>query len=307
MSAWGIPAAGSAWASQVDDEEAENGGELEAPSEKEPVKPAKFTPSARAAAAAGGGGLAPPIDSASAFPSLGESLSIKETKAERKAKKKLSLAEFMAPSSDGGSGGGGYRPLGASSSSLASASTALLPTAPRARVEGEDDDRDGRGQRLGGAFKDGEHRYAAQDSRSRSRERGGFGDRERGERRGGEKEKRERDEREKRRAREGEKERRKKRKQKKLTLSLSRRLFNKKQALTPRTATRRAPPAPSSRATGAARRSLSLRPPTSATVVATAPAAAAAVSAAAAEGAASRRPTAPTATCPPRTATGPRA
>ena len=133
MSAWGLPAAGSAWASQVDDEEAENGGELEAPSEKEPVKPAKFTPSARAAAAAGGGGLAPPIDSASAFPSLGESLSIKETKAERKAKelkakKKLSLAEFMAPS------GGGYRPPGASSSSsLASASTALLPTAPRAR------------------------------------------------------------------------------------------------------------------------------------------------------------------------------
>ena len=200
MSAWGLPAAGSAWASQVDDEEAENGGELEAPSEKETAKPAKFTPSARAAAAAGGGGLAPPINSAAAFPSLGESLTIKETKAERKAKeqkakKKLSLAEFMAPSSGGGGGsgsGGGYRPPGASSSSSAAASTALLPTAPRARAEGEDDDRDGRGgQRLGGAFKDGEHRYAAQD-RSRSRERGGggFGDRERGERRGGEKKKR---------------------------------------------------------------------------------------------------------------------
>jgi hypothetical protein len=82
MSAWGVPPAGSAWATQVDEEEAANGGELAAPAPAPPpAAPApstKFVPRSAAERALGG---------EAAFPSLGESLAIKETKAEKRRKR----------------------------------------------------------------------------------------------------------------------------------------------------------------------------------------------------------------------------
>jgi len=184
MSAWGAPA-GGAWATQVDEEEAANGGELAAPSHAPPEKPAgpsKFV--ARSAAERALGGEA-------AFPSLGEAINIKETKADKRkkelksARQKMTLAEFQAgdaPGGGGGGGGGAFRPSRAGGprpgAPLGDNVLASLPTAPRARGEGDDSG-------MGGAFKDygGDRGGGRDDGRSdRPGRSGGFGDRE--ERRG---------------------------------------------------------------------------------------------------------------------------
>lgn len=179
MSAWGVPPAGSAWATQVDEEEAANGGELAAPSPAAaaapaPAGPSKFVPRSAAERALGG---------EAAFPSLGESLNIKETKAEKRkkelkqARQKMTLAEFQA--GDAPSAGGAFRPSRAGGprpgAPLGDDILASLPTAPRARGEGED-------APMGGAFRDyGGDRGGGREERPTDRRgAGGFGEERRG-------------------------------------------------------------------------------------------------------------------------------
>ena len=105
MSAWGAPQ--GAWANQVDEEEAENGGELD------PVP---------------GVSTAFPALGDTSFPSLGEAITAKDTKRDRKQKggpQKMSLGSFMA-----------------------APEKVVLPTGPRERAEGEEERRG-----LGGGFK----------------------------------------------------------------------------------------------------------------------------------------------------------
>lgn len=116
MSAWGGPPSSGAWANQVDEEEAANGGELD------PV-PGVTTPFPS---------LGQQNDSS--FPSLGDSLTVKESKKERRKKQggvqKMSLGNFMAAGKEN--------------------EKIDLPTRPRERAEGEEDRRGGG---LGGGFK----------------------------------------------------------------------------------------------------------------------------------------------------------
>ena len=110
MSAWGgLPASG-AWANQVDEEEEANGGQLD----PVPGRQTSF-----------------PALGDSSYPSLGESVTVKDSKRERKSKKavpqKMSLGSFMAAETE----------------------KSDLPTRPRERAEGEEDKRGG----LGGGFK----------------------------------------------------------------------------------------------------------------------------------------------------------
>ena len=117
--AWGLPTSG-AWANQVDEEEQDRGGELEAPTSK-PV--ATFSHDA-------------------AFPSLDEAVKKKDSKKEKKAKpQKMNLADFQTS----------YKPPSASRRPTVNDDQILssLPTAPRTR--GDDD---GPSAGLGGAFKD---------------------------------------------------------------------------------------------------------------------------------------------------------
>ena len=117
--AWGMPTSG-AWANQVEEEEQDRGGELEAPTSK-PV--ASFSHDA-------------------AFPSLGEAVKKKDSKKEKKAKPtKMNLADFQTS----------YKPPSASRRPTVNDDQILssLPTAPRTRG---DDDAPSAG--LGGAFKD---------------------------------------------------------------------------------------------------------------------------------------------------------
>lgn len=117
--AWGMPTSG-AWANQVDEEEQDRGGELEAPTSK-PV--ATFSQNA-------------------AFPSLGEAAKKKDNKKDKKAKPtKMNLADFQTS----------YKPPSASRRPTVNDDQILssLPTAPRTRG---DDDAPSAG--MGGAFKD---------------------------------------------------------------------------------------------------------------------------------------------------------
>ena len=118
MSAWGAPQPGSAWASQMEEKEA---ADAPAPvADSFPVLGAKEE----------------------AFPTLGAAKSAKKGK-----KQTMSLAEFAASPAGGGSSGS-YR---APTSRAAVPDVGLiLPTGPRARAEGEDEQR----QTLGGAFRD---------------------------------------------------------------------------------------------------------------------------------------------------------
>ncbi len=117
--AWGMPTSG-AWAQQVEEEEKDQGGEIEAPTSK-------------------------PMASFSheqAYPSLGEAVKKKDSKKDKKAKpQKMNLADFQTS----------YKPPSASRRPAASDDKILssLPTAPRAR----DDDEPASGG-MGGAFKD---------------------------------------------------------------------------------------------------------------------------------------------------------
>ena len=113
MSAWGPPSSG-AWANQVDEEEEENGGELDpvpAPS------PAAF----------------PALGGETAFPALGESINIRDSKKDRKQKKvkqTMPLQAFVAA--------GRKEP-----------EVVNLPTGPRQRTAEEEERRGG----LGGGFR----------------------------------------------------------------------------------------------------------------------------------------------------------
>ena len=120
---WGAPPTTGAWAAQVEEEEAANGGELEPmPTPVEAPKPFR----AGGADRAGFSALAP-----EAFPSLGETANVKETKKDKKKKQqKMSLTSFMA------------------ASTARKEEVINLPTAPRAR---SDDDAPKAG--LGGGFK----------------------------------------------------------------------------------------------------------------------------------------------------------
>lgn len=111
MSAWGQPPKTGAWAAQVDEEEEENGGELAPP-------PAVEFP------ALGG--------DAQAFPSLGETAGMKESKRDRKKRQvqKMSLGAFV-------------------SAGRKEVDVVNLPTAPRARADGDEEKKDG----LGGGFR----------------------------------------------------------------------------------------------------------------------------------------------------------
>ena len=113
MSAWGAAPKSGAWATQVDEEEEENGGILA------PI------PAASAVPALGGD---------QSFPSLGEVASMKETKKDRKKKtvQKMPLGAFVA--------------AGAKARDTSDVS---LPTAPRTRTEEEEEKSRG----LGGGFK----------------------------------------------------------------------------------------------------------------------------------------------------------
>ena len=117
--AWGMPTSG-AWANQVEEEEQDRGGELEAPTSK-PV--ATFSQNA-------------------AFPSLGEAVKKKDSKKEKKAKPtKMNLADFQTS----------YKPPSASRRPTVNDDQILssLPTAPRTRGDDE-----GPSAGMGGAFKD---------------------------------------------------------------------------------------------------------------------------------------------------------
>lgn len=85
-----------------------------------------------------------------AFPTLGETKDKKVSKKKQKGQV-LSLSEFNAGAASsiggGGGGGGAYRPVGARAVDLDSIQ---LPTGPRARAEGEEDDRR---PGLGGGFR----------------------------------------------------------------------------------------------------------------------------------------------------------
>lgn len=115
MSAWGAKPTAGAWATQVDEEEEENGGELA------PVPAAAV----QQFPALGG--------DKKAFPSLGETATLKDTKKERKKRQvqKISLGAFVAA-------GKKKEP-----------EVINLPTAPRARSDNDEEKRDG----LGGGFK----------------------------------------------------------------------------------------------------------------------------------------------------------
>jgi hypothetical protein len=118
MSAWGAPQPGSAWASQMEEKEAADG--------PAPVVADSF-----------------PVlgQKEEAFPTLGAAKSAKKGK-----KQTMSLAEFAASPAGGSSGS--YR---APTSRAAAPDVGLvLPTGPRARDEGEEEQRGA----LGGAFRD---------------------------------------------------------------------------------------------------------------------------------------------------------
>ena len=116
MSAWGAAPKSGAWATQVDEEEEENGGIL-----------APIPPASPAAAF-------PALGGDQSFPSLGEVASMKETKKDRKKKtvQKMPLGAFVA--------------AGAKARDTSDVS---LPTAPRARTDEEEEKSRG----LGGGFK----------------------------------------------------------------------------------------------------------------------------------------------------------
>jgi len=114
MSAWGDLPTSGAWSNQVDEEEAENGGELAPPPA---ALPAAF----------------PTLGGKTAFPALGEAVSMKDSKKERKQKKvkqTMSLGAFVAA--------GRKEP-----------EIINLPTGPRQRGEDEEDKKGA----LGGGFK----------------------------------------------------------------------------------------------------------------------------------------------------------
>jgi len=114
MSAWGLPPSSGAWSNQVDEEEEANGGELAPPPA---ALPAAF----------------PILGGKTAFPALGEALSMKDSKKERKQKKvkqAMSLGAFVAA--------GKKEP-----------EIIDLPTGPRQRSEHEEAKKGG----LGGGFK----------------------------------------------------------------------------------------------------------------------------------------------------------
>ena len=117
--AWGMPTSG-AWSQQVEKEEEEQGGEIQAPA---PAPVPTFAQNA-------------------AFPTLGDAVKKKESKRDKKPKaQKMNLADFQTS----------YKPPTASRRPTMNDDQILssLPTAPRTR--GDDD---GAPSGLGGAFKD---------------------------------------------------------------------------------------------------------------------------------------------------------